>query len=163
MIPATLHSLSHDNISEIFQDQSGTLWIGTNGGGLNKLVLDTSASNVEGSDREIERFIHYQHDPSDRESLSDDAITAIYQDREGVLWIGTYIGGLNVFDPQKETFAHYQNIPGDPHSLSSNAIRSIFQDQEGVLWIGTQSGGVSKLDVDKWNFAHYKNDPGRSQ
>ncbi len=153
--PSDLHSLSHDNISEIYQDQSGTLWIGTNGGGLNRLAL----SDIEGFEPENQQFIHYQHDPSDRDSLSEDAITVIYQDREGVLWIGTYAGGLNSFDPKKETFAHYQNIPGDPHSLSSNAIRSIFQDREGVLWFGTQSGGVSKLDVDKWNFAHYKNDP----
>jgi len=149
--PSDPHSLSHNNITAIFEDQSGSIWVGTDGGGLDRF------------DQEKERFIHYQHDPDDahgmRESLSSDEITAIYQDRDGVLWIGTSGGGLNIFDPEKETFAHYQNVPGDPHSLSSNVVLSIFQDREGVLWFGSHGGGASKLDVGRWDFAHYKNDP----
>lgn len=148
--PSDPHSLRHNTITAISEDQSGALWVGTGGGGLDKLVVSHGDANG---------FIHYQHDPDDPDSLSSDDISAIYQDREGVLWIGTRGGGLNRLDPDKETFDHYQNDPGDPHSLSFNVVMSIFQDREGVLWFGTIGGGVNKLDVGRWNFAHYKNDP----
>jgi signal transduction histidine kinase/ligand-binding sensor domain-containing protein len=161
--PDDPRSLSHDSVSAIFHDQSGTLWIGTNGGGLNSLVLPPAGrddlSDAEELDQEIVLFNRYQHDPDDRDSLSDNDIRAIYQDRGGDLWIGTYFGGLNRFDPEKERFTHFQHLPYDSHSLSSNAVMSIFQDHEGLLWFGTHSGGVNKLDVGSWNFAHYKNDP----
>ena len=59
------------------QDRDGVLWIGTENGGLERL------------DEENERFIHYQHNPSDLNSLSSNAVSAIYEDDEGMLWIGT--------------------------------------------------------------------------
>ena len=162
-VPNNPHSLSHNNITAIYEDQSGALWVGTNGGGLNRLVPSTSSdqalSEAEESDQENEHFIHYQNDTDDPRSLSNDNISTIYQDREGVLWIGTWGGGLNIFDPEKENFTHYRNVPGDPHSLSSDISVSIYQDREGVLWFGTIAAGVNKLGVGRWNFAHYKNDP----
>jgi len=161
--PSNPDSLSHDHITAIFEDQSGSLWVGTNGGGLNRLALPEGnrddVSETEGFDQENQRFIHYRHDPDDPGSLSNDEITAIYQDRDGLLWIGTSGGGGNIFNPDKETFVNFQNIPGDSHSLSSNMIISIFQDREGGLWFGTHGGGVNKLGVGRRNFAHYKNDP----
>ena len=149
--PGDPHSLSHNTITAISEDRSGALWVGTNGGGLDRF------------DRENGRFIHHQHDPDDSESvpesLSSDDVSAVYRDRDGVLWIGTRSGGLNRLDPERETFTHYQNIPGNPHSLSNNLVLSIFQDREGVLWFGTIGGGVNKLNVGWRNFALYQNDP----
>jgi ligand-binding sensor domain-containing protein len=159
--PSDPHSLSHDNISAVSEDQSGMLWVGTWGGGLDRLVPSTgqALSEAEGSDQENERFVHYHHDPDDPESMSSDEITALYHDQDGVLWIGTYGGGINILDQETVTFAHYQNDPSNPYSLSSNVVWSIFQDREGVLWIGVRDEGINKLGVGSWNFAHYKNDP----
>ena len=42
-----------------------------------------------------------RHDPN---SLSNDDVQAIYQDAQGVLWIGTSGGGLNRFDRQADQF-----------------------------------------------------------
>ena len=53
------------------------LWLGGIGSGLIKF------------DRDTERFTHYQHNPENPHSLSNDSIFAIYEDQEGVLWIGT--------------------------------------------------------------------------
>jgi ligand-binding sensor domain-containing protein len=127
--PNDPHSLKHRKITAISEDQSGALWIGSDGGGLDRLVL----SEVEGSDQESAQFVHYQHDPNNPQSLSSDIIMAIFQDQEGVLWIGTYGGGINRYDPEKDTFAHYQHNPGDSHSLSSDAVVSIFQDS-AIIW-----------------------------
>ena len=65
-------------------------------------------------DRTLDQFTHYRNDPEDPSSLSDDEITALYQDREGVLWIGTGGGGLDRLDQENERFVHYQHDPDDP-------------------------------------------------
>jgi len=150
--PNDPNSLSHDYVSSIYEDRSGVLWIGTRGG-LNKLV----PSAGEGSPP---IFIRYQHDPNDPNSLSNNEIMTIYEDRSGILWIGTEGGGLNRLDRKKETFTHWQNVPDDPNSISHNEIRSIFEDQNGVLWVGTFGGGLNQFDREKEIFTHLVNEPG---
>jgi signal transduction histidine kinase/streptogramin lyase len=148
--PSDHDSLSHNYVTAISEGPSGLLWVGTRGGGINKLVIS------DGYDVE---FTNYRHQPDIAESLSSDDVSAIYQDQEDVLWIGTRDAGINRMDPEKETFTHYRNIPGDVHSLSSNYILSIHQDREGVFWFGTLASGINKLEVEKWQFPHYKNEP----
>jgi len=143
--PENPSSLSDDEITAIHQDGDGVLWIGTGGGGLDRVAL----SEAEGSDQENERFDHYQHDPDDPISLSSNAVSVIYEDREGMLWVGTEEGGLNAFERENERWWHYATDPSDPHSLSHNQITAISEDQSGALWVGTGGGGLSRLDLSK--------------
>jgi signal transduction histidine kinase/CheY-like chemotaxis protein/streptogramin lyase len=105
-------------------------------------------------DRETEQFTRYQHDPADPGTLSHNQVTTIYEDRSGVLWIGT-MGGLNKFDRQTEQFTHYQHDPDDPNSLAVNAVFSLYEDRRGRFWIGTMGGGLDKLDRENDQFIHY--------
>ncbi len=155
-VPDDPHSLSNDNVQSIYEDQAGVLWIGTNTGGLDRLVL----SEAEGLDRETGQFIHYQNDPDDPHSLSNDNVQSIYEDQAGVLWIGTNGGGLDRFDRDQETFVHHQADPDNPHSLSSDNVQAIYEGQAGVLWIGTGDAGLNRLDRETERFTHYQNDPG---
>ena len=141
--PENPNSLSNNIIRSIYQDQSGILWVGTDGG-LNEF------------DRENEQFIRYQNDPHDPHSLSDNYVTSIYEDQAGVLWIGTGGGGLDRFDRETEQFGHYQNDPHDPHSLSDNSVTSIYENRAGVLWIGTGGGGLDRFDREMEHFIHYR-------
>ena len=61
--PDDPNSLSHNVVRAMIVDQSGELWIGTWGGGLNQY------------DREKDAFIRYQHDPDDPHSLSNNIDT----------------------------------------------------------------------------------------
>jgi signal transduction histidine kinase/ligand-binding sensor domain-containing protein len=161
--PQDPSSLSDDDITAVYQDQDGDLWIGTGGGGLDRLVLPEGhrddASNAEGYDRENERFVHYRHDPDDPNTLSSNAVSAIYEDREGTLWIGTEDGGLNRLDRENERWWRYVNDPGDPHSLGHNAITAISGDRSGILWVGTSGGGLDRYDPENERFIHYQHDP----
>ncbi len=162
--PNNPHSLSNNIIFSILEDSlatagRNTLWIGTLGGGLNKLVLNPAAGGGEGSDREKAQFTHYLNDPKNPHSLSNNSIWSIYADHSGTLWIGTSGGGLNKFDREKEQFTHYINDPNNPYSLSDNAVMSIYEDNAGTLWIGTGGGGLNKFDHEKEQFIHYVNDP----
>jgi ligand-binding sensor domain-containing protein len=69
--PDDPYSLGHNLVRAMIADQSGDLWLGTWGGGLNQY------------DREKDAFIRYQHDPGDPHSLSNNVVRAIYEDRAG--------------------------------------------------------------------------------
>ncbi|HSR17285.1 MAG TPA: two-component regulator propeller domain-containing protein, partial [Ignavibacteriaceae bacterium] len=129
-------------------------WIGTLGGGLNKL------------DPGNRKFIHYRNDPADKNSLSDNTISAIYKDKKGYLWIGTWNSGLNrsIYSINKSgrfipKFRNYRNNPDNLSSLSSNLVQAIFEDSDGILWIGTGTG-LNIYDRGKDNFISLYNDPG---
>jgi signal transduction histidine kinase/ligand-binding sensor domain-containing protein len=78
------------------------------------------------------------------------------KDLEGVLWIGTYGGGLDRFDPRTGLWRHYQHDADDPDSLSHNNVRFVYQDREGVLWIATHGGGLDRFDRETEQFTHYR-------
>ena len=142
------NSLSENSILSIFEDSRGAgLWIGTNGGGLNRF------------DRDSGRFTRYVHDPDNPHSLSHNAVYSIYENHAGTLWIGTWGGGLNKLDPNNPTrFVRYVHDPNDPHSLSDNTVYSIYEDHARTLWIGT-ANGLNKLDRSREEFTRFVNDP----
>jgi ligand-binding sensor domain-containing protein len=111
----------------MYADKRGNLWIGTWGGGLEKMEPSTGV------------FIHYKHDPKDSTSISGDTVTCILQDHEGMLWIGTRQAGLNRFDPKTGKFIQYMHSDHDSTSLSFDQVRALYEDREGTLWVGTGS------------------------
>jgi len=144
--PEDPHSLSTNPLRVIYEDQTGDLWIGTSGGGLNRL------------DRYTEKFTHYKHDPDDPHSLSGNDVRSIYEDRNGVLWIGT-TAGLNRYDRQTEMFTQFRHDPDDPQSLGHDFVTSVIEDLEGMIWVGTWGGGLDCLDPHTGIFTHYRHDP----
>lgn len=156
------NSLSHDRVVSIYQDRSGVLWIGTDGGGLNRLALPASSSSRSGNDGSTPVFQHYRNDPNDPNSLSNNHVWSLSADRTGVLWIGTEFGGVNKLDPYKEKFNHYTSDPHNPNSLNDKSVWSLGEDRAGNLWIGTRAGGLNKFDRKKQRFTHYQNDPDNS-
>jgi len=150
--PADFTSLSSNIIISILEDKSGVFWIGTIGGGLNKLIPEERKKRKPA-------FVHFVHNPKDGISLSSNAVSSVFEDHSGNIWIGTLGGGLNKFDRSKEAFTHYTFDPHDPKGLNGNWVYTIYQDRSGILWIGTMPGGLNKLDPRKKKFDHYRHDP----
>jgi PAS domain-containing protein len=67
-------------------------------------------------DRETQTFSRYQHVSTDPQSLADDSVVSIYEDRTGTLWIGT-VGGLDKFDRRNYQFTHYTTANGLPSEI----------------------------------------------
>jgi len=101
------------------------------------------------------RFTHWQNDPNNPNSLSNNSVRAIHQDQSGVLWLGTSGGGLNKFDPQTNTFKRYLHDSGNPNSLGGNIVQSIYETPDGMLWLGTYGGGLNKFDPHTGQFTVY--------
>jgi two-component system sensor histidine kinase ChiS len=139
-------SLSHNNVRSLYEDEEGTLWIGTYYGGLNRF------------DRMTESFYRMEHDPGNPSSLSDNDVRVITADQQGVLWLGTLGGGLNYLHPGHSGFGQYRHLPEDASSLSSDQVLSLAVDHEGRIWVGTIDG-LNRLDPDAGTFRRYKNDP----
>ena len=79
-------------------------------------------------DREAGTFTHYRHDRRAPSSLSNDKIYVIFEDRQGMLWIGTDGGGLNRYDPESDAFVRYQYNPYNRHGLSQDLVTAIYED-----------------------------------
>ncbi len=119
--------LSQASVNCILQDSKGFMWFGTQDG-LNKF-------NGYSND-----MLVYKHDPADSNSLSSNYIESLYEDKSGVIWVGTRGGGLNAINPVFNSVRRFEQDAKNDKSISSNQIKCILQDKEGVYWIGTTFG-----------------------
>ncbi|MFA7287893.1 MAG: two-component regulator propeller domain-containing protein [Melioribacteraceae bacterium] len=150
--PADSQSLGANQVQSILIDRSGTLWVGTFGGGLNYAdSFHTKKGNL--------KFHKYLNDLNDPFSISDNRIYTIYEDRDRDFWVGTFGGGLVKFDRKNERFISYKNILGDESSIADNRVVSVFEDSHRTLWIGTYGGGLQKFDkvTEKFTRMNIKN------
>ncbi len=140
--PFDKNSLVDDRIRTLFEDNDGNIWIGTEYG-LSKF---NPYRNI---------FTNYIGDGSP-DKISNNIIFSIYQIKSGEILIGTFGGGLNIYNKKTNTFISYKHDPANSKSISSNNIWCIYQDSKSNIWIGTDDGGLNKFDITKKIFIHYK-------
>ena len=150
-VPANPDSLSDGNVSSVFADKEGILWIATNNG-------------VNSFDKKRNIFKRYQHDPKDIHSISSNMMDEWFgrnfaEDQEGNLWIATN-GGINKLNRDRTAFTRYNHDSTAPHSLSSDLISSLFIDRSGILWAGTKRGKLNKAKLIQKPFGQSRNIPG---
>jgi signal transduction histidine kinase/ligand-binding sensor domain-containing protein/CheY-like chemotaxis protein/HPt (histidine-containing phosphotransfer) domain-containing protein len=175
--PKEPHSLSHDRVFAVLEDDAQRLWVAT-ADGLN--LLDAKSAT----------FVRYGRDADNPQSLRDNNIMSLYQDRGGVLWVGTRLGGASHWNPRSWLLGHYRSdafrdtqvlafaddgadkvwvgtigaglVEIDTRNrserrygtgadsgvrLTDDRVMSLLYDRRGVLWIGTMTGGLDRLDV----------------
>ncbi|MBF0102457.1 MAG: response regulator [Desulfobacterales bacterium] len=128
----------------ILQDRDGFLWLGSFFNGLIR---------YDGY-----KTINYK---SGIHSISNNFVTQLYEDQNGILWIGTY-DGLNRYNKLSNTFDVFKHDPANPNSLINNVFNlsssAITEDSNGFLWVGTQ-GGLCKFDQKTEQFTCFTHDP----
>jgi streptogramin lyase/signal transduction histidine kinase len=75
----------------------------------------------------------------------------VYSDRAGILWIGTYRGGVNHYDPMEQRFLLYRHRAGITGSVSHDATYALQEDRRGMVWVGTPAG-IDRSDRDVRQF-----------
>ena len=141
------HSLSNNDITALLEDKSGVIWVGTKSG-INKFNSKCSFKHYKrcNEDESIENF----------NKFSDKMMQGIYEDDEGILWLGTNNGGINRFDRRNNTVKIYKNSKNN-NSLSNNQVWMVTGKKENV-WIAT-SNGLNKFDKGTKRFkAYFHND-----
>jgi len=123
--------LSDERVMSLAQ-QGEILWVGTMTGGINLLREQTVISTLS-------------HDNEIPSSVSSNAISRIYEDHSGNIWICTYGGGVNKYlgDGRFERFPNILNSDGQFPVLFT---LDIVEGQNGLMWIATDGGGVVVLD-----------------
>ncbi len=142
------HGLVNLNVVKVLRDSKGFLWVATSGG----------LHRYDGY-----RFTVYEHDPDIPNSLSHNQLTAFYEDRQGTLWVGAWLSGLNRFNRENETFDRFQHDPDDSTTISHNEVRCIYEDREGKFWVSTRGGGLNLFDRKSGRFQHFRHEPNNPQ
>lgn len=107
-------------------------------------------------DRQTENFVHlFQHDETNPDSLNNNVVVSIYQDRADLLWLGTASGGLNILNFQQQQFGYYRHNPAKPNTLSSGTISEIYEDSDGILWVGLIPRTLDRIDRNTGQITHY--------
>ena len=106
------------DIITFFKDTDGTIWIGAEYG------IYTYANGQLNKESQLNAL------------LPDKSVYGILRDRQGKLWIGTYGGGIAIFDRNNKSVAKLNTNT----NFFSNAINSLHMDSEGGIWIATRNG-----------------------
>ncbi|NDW08694.1 two-component regulator propeller domain-containing protein [Dysgonomonas sp. 520] len=117
----------------IIQCKDGTIWIGTKGDGL--YLLEPRAS-----EKESFNITHFTNNANDPNSVSSNNIYSLLEDNEGRLWIGTYGGGLNLYDKKNSRFINHQNNLKNYPIDVGHYVRTLEMDKNGNIYVGTTFG-----------------------
>ncbi|MEM6379808.1 MAG: two-component regulator propeller domain-containing protein, partial [Bacteroidota bacterium] len=182
---ANPEGLTNGEIIDLLVDTTGTVWVATPNG-LNRYFPETkkfkrylfSPGTIRPSRTPIQtrdgtiwlggRDSLYRFHP-DQDYFSAirlpgndteaNAIRLIYEDQDGMLWIGTQMNGAYQFAPEEGTFLeHFNNDPTNENSLSNNKVSAFIQNGN-ELWIGTTGGGLNILNLKNKNITRFTGSP----
>lgn len=133
--------LPSNSITAITQDKTGFMWFGT----------DEGLVRYDGYD-----FTLFQSATDDSTALNDSRIFSLLSDRNGDLWVGTAVPGINHYHAASQTFTRYA-LSEDSTAIGGE-VYALLEDQVGILWIGTNAGLFRKQP----NSEHFEHIPWES-
>lgn len=140
--PRRITSLSNNRIQDIYVDNTGIMWVGTDSG-LNKF------------DKKKQKFGHWKMETDRPDTLNNNNIWSIHKDRKGLLWLGTS-SGLSRFDRKSNTC---DPVKIGTRPRGNRRIYPIYEGRTGDLWISVHGDGLYRFDPKENTFRHYKHDP----
>lgn len=102
-----------------------------------------------------DELIQFRSGTGRQDALSKNNVDALLEDRSGLIWIGTYGGGVNIYNPFKGPFHTISHTENAADGLSSDFILSFTEDAKGQLWIGTDGDGIDCWNRQRNSFSHY--------
>jgi len=140
----TNNQLKSGKITDICFDSKGKVWIATDGGGIYFYYPDKDKI------RSLDNVKNYRE-------LNEDYVNVIYEDQQGIIWIGYAWKGINKVVPSKFFFSHLNQNKG----LLSNSVWSVAQLDKNRFFIGTDNG-ISLYNIKDQTFKAIKKEDGLS-
>lgn len=136
--PASLELLSSNEITCIFEDEGGVIWVGTSLDGIKKW---------DGLNEDV---VLYRPNENKKRSLSNSKVRCFYQDTNfpDTVWIGTVSGGLNLWNRATNEFLHWDT---ENSTLNSNHIRDVVK-WKGEYLVALDGGGVQRFNKNTMHF-----------
>lgn len=143
-IAESSNSITNNTARSIAEDHNGNLWFGTKGG----------ASVLNPKTGKISNFVS----ESDNETtLNRDIVLSICVDKDSLVWLGNYSGGINLYSPLSNKVTRLQNSDGLYSQNEAFSISSIKEDSKGRIWFGTWGDNLLVLDKEKKEYKSYLN------
>ena len=95
-------------------------------------------------------FLHMRQDRRFR-SINSNYINHITVDRDGTMWVGTLVGGLNRITPKEVMFTDMLVVENG----ESNVISSCFEDENGNMLVGILGKGLAVKSKNSSDFRFY--------
>lgn len=121
-------TLPDDQIRSLLMTRSGDLWVGT----MNGLAIYRPDSDA---------FLTWRYDAGDAGSPAGNRIATLFEDRDGLLWIGSWTGGFSIHNPATQAVRLIRAHGRDRTSLPASPVRALWMDADGTLWMGVLEGG----------------------
>ncbi len=128
----------------LLEDRQGNIWTGING----LYAINRKSGQVR----------QYFHDPSNSNSLENNAVWRGYESSDGLLWFKV-LGGMSIFHPDKGSFENYYNDPPDSSGFGSSSVTDFLEDSEGNMWLGMRGSGLVSVGPERRQFYHFQHDP----
>ncbi|MBC7886354.1 MAG: histidine kinase [Ferruginibacter sp.] len=125
------------NVRNLFEDSRQGYWIGFYDGGL--VYYNPAQKKLQ----------QYRHSEKDTNTLCNDFVTSVAEDKKGIIWIATR-DGLNSLDTKTQRFRLFTTARG----LPSNKTSGLRVDASNRLWIAT-GNGLSVLDPERKFFRNF--------
>jgi signal transduction histidine kinase/ligand-binding sensor domain-containing protein/DNA-binding response OmpR family regulator len=126
------------NVRKLLFDDKGALWMATYSG----LQIAKSKQSI---------IALYNNDNDDK-SINDNFIKTLFKDNIGVMWVGTYYGGVNICSDFNKNFINITQKSADV-GLSFKVVSSI-ESWNNQLFFGTEGGGISILNQNTNKIQH---------
>lgn len=141
-------ALSRTWINAIAQPSADEIWLSRFSEGI--VVVDRDSGAV----RHLLR-----HDPATASGLAFDAVGVMYVDHSGLLWVGTWGGGLQRHNPRNLAIRLLRHSPTEPLRLSHASVLRILELQDGRLLAGSTGNGIDIIDRRRGVIGGYRPDP----
>ena len=115
------NSIKSNFVESFYKTAAGEIYVGTSAG----LYRYNSSQENFSLVREVPGNLHY---------------SAIAEDRDGTIWVGSLRDGLYYFNDRKHSKGSFMHDPGTNRSLSNNSVNSLFIDSKNKLWVCTENG-----------------------
>lgn len=149
----SLPTFHHSNIYlSLLEDGKGRILVGVQDGGIYSYDLKKHSGRIPASgDFEQVRS-------NDDRGVTQRSVQALYLDRDGNTWAGTYGEGVYVISSMPEKFRKFEQIVSDSRGESLMRYYGMCTDKAGNLWIGTDGDGIYKMTSEGKVIKHYAPD-----
>ncbi len=147
--PKNPYSPSTNLISGVSEDpKTGIFWI-----------MNTYSGQIDKYDKNALQFKRWDFDPRYPDIARTKPIVGIYEDSQGIMWIGTIENGLIKYNPQTGQFNHYIPDKKDPDSFPYSWVNIVLEAEPGKLWVASKHV-LCLFDIEKAKvIKRYEHDP----
>lgn len=136
------NSLSSNLIREVFTDKQNTVWVGTIGDGLCKMITSKN-------------FEIITTEPTSPYDIVNKRTTSVFVNNQNNIWAGNYTNGIDVYNSTGNLLHQYKYSQNKPAGIGNGTLTGILQDKIGEIWVISYFGGLQHYNKNLDTFENF--------